>query len=90
MGAVESGHPVTYGMKHALHLMVAAFVDGEAAAVFGEDFEIGGLGGEIFVGEVDSLFEVIPGGLADRFGRFDVIDFTDALMLVVCGVGEQA
>jgi len=76
--AVEAEDLIAAGVEHALHLVIAAFMDAEEGFMGCEDFQPGGPGGEIFVGKVDASGKSvrrfrgdgIAGGDAVGFGNF--------------------
>ncbi|MOA45114.1 hypothetical protein D3C78_1674800 [compost metagenome] len=72
--------------EHALDLVVAALVQGQAGAVGIEDFQLGGEGGEVLEGEIEPSGEGFDVLGADRLFGFHVVD----LRLLAAGQGQPA
>ncbi|MNL75921.1 hypothetical protein D3C87_2018020 [compost metagenome] len=71
---MQAQHFVVEVAKHALHLMIATFDDAQARALRPEQLQLGGLGGEVFEGEIQPFVEFDRVFGADDLLGFDVVD----------------
>lgn len=70
---MQCGDEAADTAKHALDLMMAAFMQGHAGTAFAEDHEFGGQGGDVFSSEVEATLEGGNGIAWDRRIGFDKI-----------------
>jgi hypothetical protein len=71
---VQAQHFVVEVAEHTLDLVIAAFDDAQACALWCEQLQFGGLGGEVFEGEVQAFVEFDCLFGADVLFGFNEID----------------
>ena len=66
---------IAAGVEHAFHLVIAPFMDAEEGFMRCKDFQLGGPGGKIFVGEVDACGKTNGRFRGDGIASGDVVGF---------------
>lgn len=80
---VEGGDFISYGEKHPFDLVIFPFLEIDADMVRGEDIELGGLGSEVLVGEINAISENCFGIRRDRIAQTYEVGLGD-LFIWVC------